>query len=163
MGAKEKRNKILAYSCYIGSLLFLLAALVLVFLRLIHTRYQLSDTYCLIKNLFSRECSSTNTYSVITYAINLAIISGFAIAISRFLYMLGKSFMVEAIRCSDRAHAIALGRLYLKLFGNKFKWSELRDVLQSWNIDNGSAFRNLDSKDIEVGGIEHLFPNLKKQ
>ena len=71
--------------------------------------------------------------------------------------------MVEAIRCSDRAHAIGLGRLYLKLFKGKFEWSELKDVLQSWNIDQGSAFKNLDAKDIEVSGLDQIISVLRKQ
>ena len=83
--------------------------------------------------------------------ISAGIISLTAIGISmcRFFFLLGKSFMVESIRCGDRAHAIELGIFYLKLYKGKFKWGELRDVLQSWNIDKGSAFINLDAKDIE--------------
>lgn len=71
--------------------------------------------------------------------------------------------MVESIRSSDRAHAIGLGRLYLKLFKSKFKWEELRDVLQNWNIDKGSAFINLDAKELESVKLDDIVSVFKKQ
>lgn len=95
--------------------------------------------------------------------VKIVVLSALDISICRFLFLLGKSFMVEAIRCADRAHAIGLGRLYLKLFKGKFKWEELRDVLQSWNIDNGSAFIDLDAKDIEGVSLDKVTSIIRKK
>ena len=39
---------------------------------------------------------------------------------------------------------------------------ELRDVLQSWNIDNGSAFIDLDAKDIEGVSLDKITSIIKK-
>lgn len=83
-----------------------------------------------------------------------------AVSISRFLFLLGKSFMVESLRNANRAHAIGLGKLYLKLYKGKFKWDELKDVLRNWNIDSGSAFMTLDAKDIEPVSLDNLSPSL---
>ena len=85
-----------------------------------------------------------------------------SVSIARFLFLLGKSFMVEAIRCADRAHAIGLGRLYLSLYKSRFKWDELKDVLKSWNIDSGSAFISLDAKDIEPVSLDKVTSIFKK-
>ena len=105
---------------------------------------------------------SNDLYFLIWKGIEIVTESALAISASRFLFILGKSFMVEAIRASDRAHAIGLGKLYLQLFKNKFDWNELKDVLQNWNIDKGSAFITQDAKDIEGGKIEEMITKLKK-
>lgn len=115
----------------------------------------------LVQYLTPKDAMNLSILGLVQYFGEILVISGLTVALSRFLFLLGKSFMVEAIRCSDRAHAISLGRLYLKFYKNKFEWSELKDVLQSWNIDQGSAFRNLDAKDIEVGGLDQVFSALK--
>jgi hypothetical protein len=73
------------------------------------------------------------------------------IAFARFSFIIGKVFMVEAIRNLDRLHAIDFGKLYLKfskVIG--FEWNELKETLkQSWNIDTGSAFISQNSSEIE--------------
>ena len=70
--------------------------------------------------------------------------------------------MVESIRFSDRAHAIGLGKLYLQLYKSKFEWAELKDVLQNWNIDKGSAFLSLDAKDIEAVSLDKIVSSFNK-
>lgn len=147
LNEKVRSNKRLAYLCYWGSFLALIGVLIFSIFRYgpVHATVGL------------------DIFSLIQYCGEIVVISALAVALSRFLFLLGKSFMVEAIRCSDRAHAIGLGRLYLKLFKSKFEWSELKDVLQSWNIDQGSAFKNLDAKDIEVSGLDQIISVLRKQ
>lgn len=101
-------------------------------------------------------------YVLIYECVKLAVLSGVLIALTRFLFLLGKSFMVESIRFSDRAHAIGLGKLYLQLYKSKFEWAELKDVLQNWNIDKGSAFMNLDAKDIEAVSLDKIVSSFNK-
>lgn len=138
---REKVNQGISFACYVISLVALSALIVLSF------RY----FDFLNHKKFSFDLSKT-----IILCIEMLILSALAISTLRFLFLLGKSFMVEAIRCADRAHAIGLGKLYLKLFKDKFRWEELRDVLQSWNIDKGSAFINLDAKDIEGVSLDRI-------
>lgn len=143
---KVKINKRIAYWSYVGSFILLAGLL----------------GFFVVQYLTPKDAMNLSVLGLVQYFVEILVISGLTVALSRFLFLLGKSFMVEAIRCSDRAHAISLGRLYLKFYKNKFEWSELKEVLQSWNIDQGSAFRNLDAKDIEVGGLEQVFSALKK-
>ena len=64
------------------------------------------------------------------------------VSLSKFLFTLAKSFMVEAIRCSDRIHAISFGKFYIEAFEEK--------IFSTWNIDNGaSSFRNQTSEDYD--------------
>lgn len=143
---KVKINKRIAYLSYVGSFTLLAGLL----------------GFFVVQYLTPKDAMNLSVLGLVQYFGEILVISGLTVALSRFLFLLGKSFMVEAIRCSDRAHAISLGRLYLKFYKNKFEWSELKEVLQSWNIDQGSAFRNLDAKDIEVGGLDQVFSALKK-
>ena len=113
------RNRVVSIACYSGSFLILISFLVLMIVKA------------------NDKVLSNDLYFLIWKGIEIVTESALAISASRFLFILGKSFMVEAIRASDRAHAIGLGKLYLQLFKNKFDWNELKDVLQNWNIDKG--------------------------
>ena len=99
--------------------------------------------------------------SIIVIGVEIVILSAIIISIARFLFLLGKSLMVESIRNADRAHAIGLGRLYMQLYKKDFQWEELKDVLKNWNIDSGSAFINMDAKDIEAVKLDHVLSPFK--
>ena len=71
--------------------------------------------------------------TVASSLIVIALLSGMA----RFAFIMGKSFMVEAIRNNNRRHAITFGQFYLKAFRDNITWPEIRDVFRSWNIDIG--------------------------
>lgn len=146
---REKRNKIFSWICYGFSFSFLIVMLVFALLNLLY-----------IKDITEVQ-TNYNLTMVIVMGIESIIMSAIIISIARFLFLLGKSLMVESIRNADRAHAIGLGRLYLQLYKEKFKWEELKDVLKSWNIDSGSAFINLDAKDIEPVKLDHVFSPFK--
>lgn len=144
---KEKKNKYKSYGCYIFSFLFLLGIMCYSLYRVSH---------------FSNEIFADNIKMQIIICIYFTILLGITLAISRFLFLMGKSFMVESIRNSDRAHAIGLGKLYLQLYRDNFEWKELKDVLQNWNIDSGSAFITLDSKDIVPVKLNDIVSSFKK-
>jgi hypothetical protein len=78
-----------------------------------------------------------------------AVVLGLLVAVARFAFMLGKAFMVEALRNADRIHAISFGEFYLHAFPDKLEWSELKDAFQHWNIDKGSAFFSQQSTDFD--------------
>lgn len=146
----EKRsnaNRNIAYGCYIAAGLLLTAILVFTYQR-----------FCVLNDF---EIQLEIQYALIQ-CIETIVLFSLVVAFARFLFLLGKSFMVESIRFNDRAHAIGLGRLYLKLYKGKFKWDELRDVLQNWNIDEGSSFRHLDAKDLEPISVDKALSVLKK-
>ena len=144
---QAKTNKAIAIVCYSVSFAVLAALLAFTYKR-----------FC----TFVYTEAMVDIYHTIVLCIEAIVLSALAVALSRFLFLLGKSFMVESIRFYDRAHAIGLGKLYLKLYKGKFRWDELRDVLQSWNIDAGSAFRHLDAKDIEPVSLDKLITALKE-
>ncbi|WP_437623826.1 toll/interleukin-1 receptor domain-containing protein [Sorangium sp. So ce1151] len=77
------------------------------------------------------------------------IVLGLLAGTARFAFMLGKSFMVEALRNSDRIHAISFGEFYLRAFPEKIEWDQVKDAFQHWNIDKGSYFLSQSSADFD--------------
>ena len=141
---REKKNKILSWMCYISSFVFLVIMLIMATVFMVH---------------FDEKEESI--VSIIVIGVEIVILSAIIISIARFLFLLGKSLMVESIRNADRAHAIGLGRLYMQLYKKDFQWEELKDVLKNWNIDSGSAFINMDAKDIEAVKLDHVLSPFK--
>lgn len=142
---QKERNYRISWGCYILSLIMLVAILVFAFFKFSKLAFAGMDI---------------SLYQTIVLCVEIVVLSIAAVSISRFLFLLGKSFMVESLRNANRAHAIGLGKLYLKLYKGKFKWDELKDVLGNWNIDSGSAFMTLDAKDIEPVSLDNLSPSL---
>jgi hypothetical protein len=77
------------------------------------------------------------------------IVIGFLGACSRYAFALGKSYISESLKASDRLHAIAFGEFYLNAFGGQATWNELKEVFQHWNIDRTSTFSGLDASQID--------------
>lgn len=86
---------------------------------------------------------------------------GFLAAVSRFAFILGKSFMVESLRNHDRIHAIRFGEFYLKAFGDKVSWTELKEAFQHWNLDTGSTFKDQTTESIDPKVLSLLGDLLK--
>jgi hypothetical protein len=112
-----------AYGCYIAALISLLVGVSFGIWR--YTRFVSEDS---------------NVYHVIVVFLSSLFVFGMLIALSRFSFLLGKSFMVESLRNSDRIHAISFGEFYLNAFGSKADWLQIKDAFQHWNIDKGSFF-----------------------
>lgn len=77
------------------------------------------------------------------------VVIGLIIAVAKFSFTLGKSFMVEALRNADRSHAISFGEFYLRAYGDEAEWKEVKEAFQHWNIDKGSYFSSQNSQDFD--------------
>lgn len=77
------------------------------------------------------------------------VVIGFLGACAKYAFSLGKAYTSEALKASDRMHAIAFGKFYLKAFEDKVEWSEVKEVFQYWNIDRSSTFAALDASQID--------------
>jgi hypothetical protein len=86
-----------------------------------------------------------------TLSLALLNVVGIAIlaAIARYCYSLGKSYMSESLKSSDRIHAIRFGEFFLNIFGSKASTEDIKDAFQHWNIDRNSTFSTLDSAQID--------------
>ncbi|WP_176083095.1 toll/interleukin-1 receptor domain-containing protein [Martelella sp. HB161492] len=86
-----------------------------------------------------------------TISISLLNVIAIAIlaALARYAYSLGKSYMSESLKSSDRIHAIQFGKFFLRAYGSKANSIEIREVFQHWNIDRTSTFSSLDASQID--------------
>lgn len=144
----EKTNRLLAYFSYSASILFLV---LIVIFGIMKTNSYINAGIDLNSNIF-----------ILLH--NITILTVLA-AISRLSFILGKSFMVEAIRNGDRIHAISFGKFYIRAYGNQASRQEAREVLGEWNIDKGSSFHTQDAKEIDpniLGILESLKSNKAK-
>ena len=71
-------------------------------------------------------------------------------------FSLAESVGMEAIRNSDRIHAISFGEFYLNAYGKVATRDEVREVFGKWNIDNGSSFISQSPKDYDPQILENL-------
>jgi hypothetical protein len=92
----------------------------------------------------------SNWFDLAGFAAIGAVVLGLLVAVARFAFMLGKSYMVEALRNSDRIHAISFGEFYLRAFPDQLEWSQVKDAFQHWNIDKGSSFLGQTSQDFDI-------------
>ena len=144
----EKTNRHLAYFSYSASILFL--ALIVV-LGIIKSNNYINAEMDLCSNIF--------------LSLHNVVILTVLAALSRLSFILGKSFMVEAIRNGDRIHAISFGKFYIQAYGRQASRQEIREVLGEWNIDKGSSFHTQDAKEIDpniLGILELLKSNNTK-
>lgn len=151
--SREWHNRIVAYLCYILGLYALLYGAILS-----------SDNIRSISTLQD----SLNKYPnqiwgiyVITILKSIIVI-GLLIAVSKYAFTLGKSFMHEALRNSDRIHAISFGEFFLKAYGEKLtSYNEIKEVFQEWNIDKPSAFSNIDTNSYDPKFSDNLVEIIK--
>jgi hypothetical protein len=70
------------------------------------------------------------------------VIIGLILAAVKYCFLLGRAHMSEALKSSDRIHAISYGRFYLRAFRGTEAPEALKEVFQHWNISTPSAFAN---------------------
>ncbi|MCM2438717.1 toll/interleukin-1 receptor domain-containing protein [Agrobacterium vitis] len=96
---------------------------------------------------------STATTPDYARTISISLLNVIAIAIlaalARYAYSLGKSYMSESLKSSDRIHAIQFGKFFLRAYGSQTNSAEIREVFQYWNIDRTSTFSSLDASQID--------------
>lgn len=85
----------------------------------------------------------------------LLIISLF-IAMAKYSFTFGKSYMHESLKNGERKHAINFGKFYLQAYGVSANWSEIKEVFEHWNISNTTAFSNVDTKSFDPQLIEKI-------
>lgn len=84
---------------------------------------------------------STITAKVILAAILAALV--------KYAFTIGRTFMAESLKSSDRIHAIRFGKFFLEIFGDKLDPNQVKDAFQHWNID-----RDLKSSLGEISSID---------
>jgi hypothetical protein len=84
------------------------------------------------------------------------VVIGLLSACAKYAFSLGKSYSGESLKSSDRIHAIRFGEFYLRAFGDKTKWEDLKEVFQHWNIDRSSSFSSLNANQFDPKVFEAI-------
>ena len=125
-----RRNKRLALVCYTLSVALLMAS-ILVFYAMRH----------ISANAALLEIGIVLASRVVVVAL--------IVSVCRLFFVLGKSFMVESIRCADRRHAISFGKFFMDAYGDVATIDEIIKAFQAWNIDGGSSFRTQTTEEFD--------------
>ncbi len=129
----EKHNKIYALILYAVSIIALIATIIVA-----------------INFVSNSEWKPENIVPLIAYGVLSLFVIIIMISLSKLLFTLARSFMVESIRCSDRIHAISFGKFFLDAYGTEATREEVLKAFSAWNIDNGStSFRNQSGEDFD--------------
>ena len=142
---KEKSNKIYAFSFYLISIFFLIATIIIAIVFFVTVNVD-----------------SNNLMPLIVYGVVCLFIIIMLVSLSKLLFTLAKSFMVESIRCSDRIHAISFGKFFLDAYGTEASREEVIKAFSSWNIDNGSTLFRTQSSDDFDPKIAEILKTLRK-
>jgi hypothetical protein len=134
---RERTNRRIAYVWYVSAYVFLLLGILFGFYRATQLE-QVQKNWAAVGELF----------------VLSVIVVGFLVGAAKLSFMLGKGFMVEALRSADRIHAISFGEFYLNAFGEQAQWAEVKEAFQHWNIDRGSSFITQTTKEFDPQVLE---------
>jgi hypothetical protein len=78
------------------------------------------------------------------FAFKGIIVAGLFVALAKYCFSYGQSFTHEAIKNSERKHAINFGKFYLETYGADAQWVQIKEAFEHWNINSTSAFLGND-------------------
>lgn len=85
------------------------------------------------------------TWSQVSFfAFKGVIVIGLFVALAKYCFTYGQSFTHEAIKNSERKHAINFGKFYLETYGADAQWTQIKEAFEHWNINSTSAFSGND-------------------
>lgn len=86
---------------------------------------------------------------------------GLFAAVSRYAFVLGNSYMREALRNGDRRHAINFGKFYLESYGAAADWNQIKDAFEHWNIGGANGFGGVDDAKVSFSLLEKVSDLMK--
>lgn len=144
---RENKNRIIATICYIVGYVTLFSGVIF------SLRYfERGDLQSLNLQWYQYMYLTTRALAVFI----------FLAACTKYVFSLGKAYMNESLKNADRGHAISFGRFYLRTYGDKATWEELKEVFQYWNLDKNSYFASLNTKEFDPQVTNNLLESLLK-
>ena len=110
---------------------------------------------------YGEKLSSLGWQTLIFISLKGLIILGVLGLWAKHAFTVSNAYMHEAIKRTDRAHAINFGKLYLEVYGNTVDRKELVDIFENWNITSESAFLKASPDSFEPKVLEKIAEMLK--
>lgn len=145
LSKREDMNRKYANNCYIVGYVTLICGVV----------------FSIINFCTSSRPADASWYEYLYISGKYLIVLVFLAACSKYVFNLGKAYMNESLKNADRMHAISFGRFYLKVYGDKATWDELKEVFQYWNVDKNSFFTKLSSSEFDPKLMEAISNSIK--
>ncbi|PSV98968.1 magnesium transporter MgtE N-terminal domain-containing protein [Photobacterium lipolyticum] len=92
------------------------------------------------------------TYLILKGLVIIGLLGAFA----KHCFNQGNAYMHEALKRSDRVHAIRFGKLYLEIYGNNVEKEDMKSIFENWNIESDSAFTKVPSPNFEPKTLEQM-------
>ncbi|WP_169633211.1 hypothetical protein [Acidovorax sp. SRB_24] len=90
------------------------------------------------------------TFAVFKGLVAIALLAGLA----KYAFLLGNSYMQEALKNADRRHAINFGKFYLESYGAAAEWSQVKEAFEHWNITGTNAFKRAEESMPDISALE---------
>jgi len=146
---KERNLKNISYLCYFFGLISIIAAAVLVL--------RFSEEAV---NHFSFTAPPNGSYIGLIIIRNVSIVI-ISITASKYCFIIGKSFMNESLKNSNRHYAISFGSFYLQVYNKQIEQNDLKQIFKDWNIEGSSAFANLNPDEFDPKAVENVLKIIK--
>ncbi len=89
-------------------------------------------------------------FAVFKGLVAVALLAGLA----KYAFLLGNSYMQEALKNADRRHAINFGKFYLESYGAAAEWSQVKEAFEHWNITGTNAFKRPEDSIPNISALE---------
>ncbi|KMN32754.1 hypothetical protein VI26_16680 [Chromobacterium sp. LK1] len=89
-------------------------------------------------------------FAIFKGLVAIALLAGLA----KYAFLLGNSYMQEALKNADRRHAINFGKFYLESYGAAAEWSQVKEAFEHWNITGTNAFKRAEESMPDIGTLE---------
>lgn len=93
---------------------------------------------------------------VVFFSFKGLIVIGLFVALAKYCFLYGQSFMHEALKASERQHAINFGKFYLESYGADAGWGQIKEAFEHWNITTSSAFSSNDADKFDPKVIDRI-------
>lgn len=84
------------------------------------------------------------------------IVIGLFAAWAKHAFNQSNAYMHEALKRTERIHAIRFGKLYLEIYGNDVDKQDMKSIFENWNMESHSAFKEIKQTDFQPKVLEKL-------
>lgn len=93
---------------------------------------------------------------VVFFTFKGLVLIGLFIALAKYCFVYSQSFMHEALKSTERKHAINFGQFYLESYGVNADWSQIKEAFEHWNISPSSSFVRSDAETFDPKVMDRI-------
>tara|TARA_R100001039_G_C1845470_1_gene105814 strand:+ start:376 stop:1623 length:1248 start_codon:yes stop_codon:yes gene_type:complete len=107
------------------------------------------------------EFSFTKKVDINWFFFGYLMLKGFVVigllgAWAKHAYNQSNAYMHEALKRTERTHAISFGKLYLEIYGNDVSKEDMKSIFENWNMESQSAFKDIKQEDFQPQALDKI-------